>query len=141
MFTKKIFIKRIIAFAVDWCVIFLISAALFFTGPRFEWDYILYPSIKMFSAYGVILGTLSFILLPLLRDILLKGNSLGKRLCRLNICCKQVDKKVELWQLVARNVTFFVPFLDFIAWFLLRGKTIGDCISNTVVLDKADLCN
>lgn len=67
---KRIIIKRMIAFAIDWCLVFVIGTMLFFTGPRFDLNYLRVPSVKMFSAYGVILGIVSFALLPLIRDII-----------------------------------------------------------------------
>ena len=46
--SKNVTLCRLIAFAIDWSVILVVCGALFVSGPRFDAQYLLRPSIKMF---------------------------------------------------------------------------------------------
>ena len=133
---KNIIIRRIIAFTIDWCLIFAISITLFFLGPRFDLNYFRYPSVEMFSAYGVILGILSFILLPLLKDCLFKNASFGKWLLRLKIVDKTTQNKPKIEKLLLRNITFYFPFIELAFLLFNKGDTIGDIITQTTVIHR-----
>ncbi len=131
--SKSILIRRAIAFVIDWNVIFLICVGLFISGPRFELEYLLRPSIRMFSAYGVLLGALGFVLLPLLKDCLFKGASLGKLICGIKVYDNHSRATAKISSLVLRNVTFYIPFIEMIVCLCNNGKTVGDMLSSSYV--------
>ena len=103
---KNVVLRRFIAFAIDWNVIILACVGLFLLGPRFDIEYLLRPSIKMFSSYGVILGILGFVFLPLFKDCLFKGASLGKLVCGLKVYDSRTQNVAKITSLIARNLTF-----------------------------------
>ena len=131
--SKNIFIRRAIAFIIDWNLIFIICFGLFVSGPRFDLEYLLLPSIRMFSAYGVLLGALGFVLLPLLKDCLFKGASLGKLVCGIKVYDCQSRDTAKISSLILRNITFYVPFIELIVYLCNNGKTFGDMLSSSYV--------
>jgi len=90
----------------------------------------------MFSAYGFLLSALSFILFPLFKDCLFGNASLGKQLMRLKIVDIKTDRKVSVGQLVLRNITFYIPLIEFIMMLANHGNTIGDLITHTAVMER-----
>jgi len=131
--SKNIFIRRAIAFIIDWNLILIICFGLFVSGPRFDLEYLLLPSIRMFSAYGVLLGALGFVLLPLLKDCLFKGASLGKLVCGIKVYDCQSRDTAKISSLILRNITFYVPFIELIVYLCNNGKTFGDMLSSSYV--------
>ena len=131
--TKAVIVRRFIAFIIDWSVIFLISFGLFISGPRFEVEYLLRPSIRMFSAYGVLLGILGFVLLPLLKDCLFKGASLGKLICGIKVYDNHSKDTAKNIALISRNITFYIPYVEMIVCLCNEGRTLGDMLSSSYV--------
>ena len=130
---KNVVLRRFIAFAFDWNVIILACVGLFLLGPRFDIEYLLRPSIKMFSSYGVILGILGFVLLPLFKDCLFKGASLGKLVCGLKVYDIRTQNVAKIPSLIARNLTFYIPLVELIVFACNKGRTIGDMLSKSYV--------
>ena len=130
---KNVVLRRFIAFAFDWNVIILACVGLFLLGPRFDIEYLLRPSIKMFSSYGVILGILGFVLLPLFKDCLFKGASLGKLVCGLKVYDSRTQNVAKIPSLIARNLTFYIPLVELIVFACNKGRTIGDMLSKSYV--------
>ena len=131
--SKNVMIRRAFAFIIDWNVIILICSGLFALGPRFDVEYLLRPSIKMFSAYGVILGILGFVLLPLFKDCLFKGSSLGKLICGLKVYDSRAQNIAKIPSLIIRNVTFYIPLVELIILLCNKGRTLGDMLSSSYV--------
>ena len=131
--TKAVIFRRFIAFVIDWNVVFLISIGLFTLGPRFEVEYLLRPSIRMFSAYGVILGILAFIILPFIKDCLFKGASLGKLICGIKVYDNHNKETAKTGALILRNITFYIPFVEMILCLCNKGRTLGDMVSSSHV--------
>jgi len=136
---KKVALKRFLAFAVDWVTVFIISSALFLSGPRFKLEYLRTPSIKMFSSYGVFLGIISFILLPLIKDCICNHASFGKWLLGLKVVQKDTYKKADATKLILRNVLFYFPAIELIFWLFGKNGTLGDMITGTTVVEKSNL--
>ena len=130
---KNVTLRRLIAFAIDWSVILVVCVALFVTGPRVDAELLLRPSIKMFSAYGVILGVFGFVLLPLFKDCLFKGASLGKLICGLKVYDSRTQTDAKISSLIIRNVTFYIPIVELIVLLCNEGKTLGDMLSSSYV--------
>ena len=108
-------------------------------GPRFDPQYLMYPSVKMFSAYGVILGILGFLLLPVVRDAVCGGASVGKRIVGLKVVDGKTGNKPSLKQLLLRNLFFY--FVAFDAIVILyrhkktgKGMSLGDEVSGTDIV-------
>ncbi len=128
-------VKRAFAFIVDWVIICSISIAFFLMSPEFSIDYLLYPSIKMFSFYGIILGILSFTILPLIKDLVFCNASIGKAifgLCIVDAINGSVPAKGKV---ILRNLMFYFPFIEIIPLLIIK-KTLGDIISGTEVVKK-----
>lgn len=130
---KGVLLRRVIAFIIDWTIIILICLGLFISGPRFDVAYLLRPSIKMFSAYGVLLGILGFIILPLIKDCLFKGASLGKLICGIKVYDNHSNATAKSSSLILRNITFYIPFIEMIVCLCNNGRTIGDMLSSSYV--------
>ena len=130
---KYLFVKRVVAFTIDWFIIFAVGISMFFIGPRFNVEYLIYPSIKMFSSYGIIISVIWFIAFPLLSDVLFKGSSIGKRLMRLRIYGNNDKEEKSIGKLILRNLTFYLPFLELL-FLIVSKKTIGDMISSTYIV-------
>ena len=138
---KSFIIRRSIAFLIDFNLTIIIGGFCFFIGPRFNAEYLLYPSIKMFSCYGVILSVLWFLLFPLFKDCIFKNASLGKKILGIQIV-NIGDKTQPLTiQLIKRNIMFYFIFIEIIVFFLNSGRTVGDVISNTAVVYNKDFSN
>lgn len=131
--SKSVYIRRFIAFVIDWNLIFLICFGLFISGPRFDVEYLLRPSIRMFSAYGVLLGALAFVLLPLFKDCLFKGASLGKLICGIKVYDNHSKDTAKTFSLILRNITFYIPFVEMIVCLCNKGRTLGDMLSSSYV--------
>ena len=133
---KKIIFKRIVAFVIDWIITFVIGGLFFLMGPRFSVEYLLYPSVQMFSAYGVFLGVSWFLLWPVFKDCLFNCAGLGKVIMRLKIVDRNTFGKPSASKLILRNVTFYFFIVEFVALLVNKGSTIGDLISNTTVQER-----
>lgn len=136
---KRIVIKRIVAFVIDWNLVFLICVALLLSGPQFKLEYLALPRVEMFSSYGVILGLLGFVLLPLIRDCILKNASVGKRIMGLRVVDVKTWQPPSLGKLILRNVMFYFPAVEFILVLVNNGASVGDMISGTAVVEKRSL--
>lgn len=127
-------IRRFLSFCIDWVVIFAVGFALSLLGPQFDPEYLLYPSIQMFSAYGVILSFLWFIAVPLCKDIL-GGASLGKRICGLRVVSKD-GGKANAGKRILRNITFYFVVVEIIVALVNKGTRLGDMLARTQVVQK-----
>ncbi len=133
--------KRIFAFLIDYFLVALISFSLiFFTyiffSSQFYPEYWLYPSVKMFSLYSPWLGALSAFLLPIFRDVIFGGASLGKRIMGLRIVKMGTNEKPSVGILLLRNLTITFVTVEFIVWLILKGRRLGDIIGKTEVVNK-----
>lgn len=131
-------VKRFFAFVIDYNLIFIIGDALFLISPSFSVEYLLRPSIKMFSVIGVALGIIWFLLAFLCKDILFGNASLGKKIFRLQVLDRTTGQKPTVRQLVLRNVFLLFMFLqvEMIVIIANRQIRLGDMIADTVVCKK-----
>ena len=124
--------KRIIAFFMDWMII------LFFVVPIFVF---LISSFRQGSEIHPFLFLLSFLTvvfalgIVVLRDVIFKGRSLGKRIFGLYVYDKSSLKKADIRQCFIRNIFFFFYFIDGIL-LLITGETIGDRVAGTLVMPE-----
>lgn len=128
-------VRRFLSFCIDWMIICMVGFSLTLFGPQFDPEYLLRPSIYMFSAYGAILSILWFVFAPLFRDALLGGVSLGKRLFGLRVTDKSGDKASGM-TLILRNITFWLVLLEMILVLCNHGIRLGDMLAGTRVVPK-----
>lgn len=128
----SVFIKRLLAFIIDWNLTLLPFFLIF--------SFLLYLTSQQekISLLVVLLCFLLFILAGtvfVIRDILFKGRSPGKRIMGLYIFDKDSLQQPSPKKLFLRNIFFLILFIDGII-LLITENTIGDHIANTVVLDE-----
>lgn len=74
----------------------------------------------------------------ILRDVIFKGRSLGKRIFGLYIYDKNSLEQASTKQCVLRNVFLFLYIVDGII-LLVTGQTIGDRVAGTLVMSQKNL--
>ena len=129
----SISVKRIIAFIIDWNCICVLGIIFMFVSPNFDIEYILRPSIKMFSIWGLLLVVLNFLIMPLIKDCILNGASLGKWMLGLKVVNKDTKKTAGFLKLILRNILFYYPLIELIFMLINNGTTLGDLITGTTV--------
>ena len=127
-------IKRIIAFVIEGILVFLIVGFCLFIGSDMK-EQLLMPSITGFKWYGVLLSLLAFFVLPFFRDLPF-GVSPGKLVMGLRVMDKITEEKASVPKLILRNITFYIPQIEFIVLLATRGRTLGDMISKTTVENR-----
>ena len=122
------FVKRLIAFQLDFIIFLSISILLaFLLGLVFSLSYPLRQRLFFIFLYAGIL----------VRDILLPGGSPGKRLMSLYVWDIQEDKTLTLWQSVLRNLFLPVFYFDMLTVFLTEHQQrVGDLLAGTFVCDQ-----
>ena len=81
---------------------------------------------------------LSFPVLFILRDIIWKGRSLGKRIFGLIVLDRKSGEKATVSQRFIRCIFMFLLYLD-ARIMLVTGRSMGDMAANTVVVSQKDL--
>ena len=135
----KLLIRRFIAFLIDWNIMFGVAMAIMFFGPGNTSGYFLYPSIKMFTSPGFLLGIAWIFIYCLFKDCLFGRRSLGKLICGLDIQSSETGEKASVGSLILRNITYAIVQIEVIFVLVGKGKRLGDSIAKTqVVLKKKD---
>ncbi len=126
-------LRRALAWIIDWNIVGMCVLTL--TAIMFS----------IFSGTSEELSTLQFIILfitmlfyPIffvLRDLLMNGRSIGKRIMGLIVIDKQTGEKAKVSQRLTRNLFLFILQIDAIVMFV-TGTTIGDKVAHTVVIPK-----
>ena len=73
-----------------------------------------------------------------LRDVIFKGRSLGKRIFGLYVYDKNSLEKASAKQCFLRNIFFIIYAIDGII-LIATGKTVGDRVAGTMVMTKKPL--
>ncbi len=125
-------LKRLIAFVIDWNITLFPFVFIFsFLTAFLRQESAVNPLIFLLCFFGVIFAFGAFIL----RDVIFKGRSLGKRIFGLYVYDKKSLGKANARQLCSRNIFFFLYFIDGIL-LLATGQTIGDRVAGTLVTSK-----
>lgn len=135
---NKIIIRRIIAGLIDWNLIFIVGICLLTAGPGFDWEYIIYPSLQMFKGIPFLLGLLWMLVVPILRDCIFGGASLGKLICGIRVRDAQTGKMPAFSMLLLRGVFFWLILIEGIILLVNNGKSLADIITKTVVTLRKD---
>ena len=124
--------KRLIAFVIDWNITLLPFVVVFsFFAIFLRKESTVNPLIFLLCFFAIIFAFGAFVL----RDVIFKGRSLGKRIFGLYIYEKSSLKQASLKQCFLRNIFFFLYFIDGIL-LLVTGQTIGDRVAGTLVTSK-----
>lgn len=127
--------KRVIAFVIDWNITLFPFVFIFsFLATFFRQESALIPLFFLLCFLSVICAFGVFVL----RDVIFKGRSLGKRIFGLYVYEKSSLKQASLRQCFLRNVFFFLYFIDGII-LLITGQTIGDRVARTLVTSRQGL--
>ena len=123
--------RRILAWVIDWnlCGIpALIYAFIFKTITEAQ-------GVKAVYALIFVLFVLSFPTLFVVRDVLLKGRSIAKRIFKLRVIDNETNELPEKKKLVIRNLFFFIYPVEAIL-LIATDKSIGDMTTNTTVINN-----
>lgn len=124
--------KRLIAFVIDWNITLFPFVFIFsFLTTFLRKESAINQFIVLLCFFAVILAFGAFIL----RDVVFKGRSLGKRIFGLYVYDKKSFGKANAKQRCLRNIFFFLYFIDGIL-LLATGQTIGDRVAGTLVTSK-----
>ena len=127
--------KRLIAFIIDWNITLFPFVFIFsFLTTLLRKESEVNSLIFLLCFFDIILAFGAFVL----RDVIFKGRSLGKRIFDLYIYEKDSLKQASLKQCFLRNIFFFLYFIDGI-FLLVTGRTIGDRVAGTLVTSKQGL--
>lgn len=132
----KPLVRRFFAFAVDWNIMFGVAMALMFYGPGSSPEYLIYPSIKMLSSAGFLLGLAWLLLYCLFKDCLFGKRSLGKLIFGLSIRNAETGKSPSYGSLILRNITYVIVQIEGIIVLANKGKRLGDLIARTQVVRR-----
>lgn len=130
----KLLIRRFLAFVIDWNIMFGVAMAFMFYGPGSDPEYLLYPSIKMFTSAGFLLGLAWLSLYCLFKDCLFGRRSLGKLICGLSIKNSETGETASFCKLILRNITYVIVQIEGIVVLVNKGKRLGDLIAKTQVV-------
>ncbi|MBQ8575246.1 MAG: RDD family protein [Clostridia bacterium] len=124
--------KRLMAFAIDWTITLFPFIVIFSFLTAF---------LRQQSEINTLIALLLFLIVIfafvafILRDVIFKGRSLGKRIFGLYIYEKSSLKQASVKQCFFRNIFFFLYIIDGII-LLATGQTIGDRAAGTLVTSK-----
>lgn len=130
----KLLIRRFLAFVIDWNIMFGVAMALMLFGPGSNPEFLVRPSIKMFTSVGFLLGLLWFVIYCLFKDCLFGRRSLGKLICGLKIQNSETGDKASFGSLILRNITYVIVQIEWIVVLVNKGKRLGDFIAKTQVV-------
>lgn len=126
-------IKRILGGAVDYIITIAITIPLSFLGSPFDIQYLLIPSVKMFSSYGVFCAIIWFVISVLFKDLIFKNASIGKKLFGLHVVDEN-GRQARYGNLVLRNITLLMLLpIECLLVFFNKGVRLGDIIAKTRV--------
>ena len=122
-------LKRILAWIIDWNLCGVPA--------------LLYATLYMYVIGETnVVGMLLFILFVLsypvifaLRDVILGGRSIAKRIFKLYVVDVATGEEPARVKLVVRNLFFMLYPIDAVM-LIVTGKSIGDMVTNTTVIKK-----
>ncbi len=132
--------KRIFAFLIDWNILGAVMLLLIMLEMEIFRRNGLFESSQALQPFAPIL-VITMLLFPVgvaFRDFIFGGRSLGKRIFKLVILDVKTAIKPKLHKTILRDMFFFLFQIDGII-LLVSGKTIGDYLAHTVVVDKKDI--
>lgn len=134
----KIKLLRILAWFIDWnltgiFILFIITFCAELLSKQLKEDY--YTFIPIF-----VVIVLSYPICFILRDVIFRGRSLGKRITGLIILDKKTGCPARASKKIVRGLSLFFVTIDAIV-LLICGRSVGDFLADTVVVLKKDTLN
>ncbi len=125
------FKKRLLAFIIDFTIIFFLNAILrfIFVFPLMRKEN---PLVDLIDSRTTILMVLSLVFL-VFRDTF-NSRSFGKKILCLNIIDLETSKVASISKRILRNITLVIAPIE-ILLLILEKPLVGDLISNTTVTD------
>ncbi len=136
--TTTVKMRRLLAWLIDWNIcglpVFIIMTIILsvFQSRAFE-----SPSSVTFIML-FIMGL--FPILFILRDFVMRGRSVGKRITGLIILDKSTGEPIKSSKLIIRNLFLIIMQIDVIV-LLVSGQSVGDKVAHTAVVMKKDFEN
>ncbi len=118
---KSVILRRVFAWIVDAPLYAFPTMALATLLDDFEMDFLSYIVVFFMPIVFV------------LRDVISKGRSFGKRMFELNILNKSSNDPASAKQKIVRNLFFVIFLIDGIVM-LVTKESIGDKVANTIVV-------
>ena len=136
--TPGVKFRRMLAWAIDWNICGLFTAfllciylAIFHTAISAKHPLDLLGAMTIILIYYV-----TFIL----RDVIFKGRSLGKRILKLTIIDKKTGAPAKIGKCLLRNLFLIIIQIDAI-FMLVSGSSIGDKAAHTAVVLNRNIVN
>ena len=125
-------LKRIIAMFIDWNLsgIPALIYSLFFLSLVN-----LFPQAVGFAVIPFPFFVISLPLIFVYRDVIFRGQSIGKRILKLKIVDLETRDLPLQSKLIRRNVFFFILPVEIIL-IIIKNQTIGDMITNTTIIKQ-----
>lgn len=124
--------KRMAAFFIDWNLCLLPSILiLFLLAPNSQES----NTIALIFVLLFFVSILASLTVFVLRDVIFKGRSIGKRLFRLHIFDVNTRQQASIGKRIAKNLFFFIYGIDGIV-LLVSGNSIGNYVTNTEVISE-----
>lgn len=126
-------LKRILAWIIDW----ILSGI---PGVTYAWLFWEYTQTHGLRAVGVGLFVLFFLSYPtifVLRDVMLKGRSIAKRILGLQVIDVQTNALPSVSKLILRNLFFFLYPIEALM-LLATNQTLGDMATKTTVVTSRE---
>lgn len=133
--TMKVKLLRILAWIIDWniagfsIVLILTIYSLLFESRATE--------VSSHNTLPIFFIMMLFPVLFVLRDVIMRGRSIGKRITGLIVLDKSTGEIAQLSKLFIKNLFHGIVHIDVIV-LLISGASIGDRVANTVVVLKKD---
>lgn len=124
-------LKRILAWVIDWnlCGIPALVCALIFGEVAKT------QGLKPLYALIFALVVLSFPVIFVFRDVILKGKSIAKRIFKLRVIDIETNELPSNQKLIIRNLFFFLYPVEFVM-LLATNRSLGDMATNTAITKK-----
>lgn len=132
-------LRRILAWIIDWNISGLFSMILT-TVVVLIVATVFADANSSVIAISALMAMLSYPVTFILRDLIGKGRSIGKRITGLVILDRYTVAKPKAGKLVLRNILMFIMQVDFIV-LLIRGESLGDSLAHTAVVLKREVEN
>lgn len=125
-------LKRIIAMFIDWNLsgIPTLIYSLFFLSLVNH-----FPQAVGFAVIPFPFFVISLPLIFVYRDVIFRGQSIGKRILKLKIVDLETRDLPLQSKLIRRNVFFFILPVEIIL-IIIKNHTIGDMITNTTIIKQ-----
>ena len=125
-------IKRMAAFVIDWNLCFFPSFILIMLLSPIAISSTVAMIIYVLLFFGLVFAAFAVFVL---RDVIFKGRSIGKRIFRLHIFDKDTKQEVSAGRRMVKNLFFFIYPIDGIV-LLASGSSIGNHVTNTEVISE-----